>query len=302
MEPQNKVKITGIGLISDFHLFHYSGDLGFEVGDVVEINGKKQEFSDFSNGAQLVPHLKLRFSGKKDVDALSHFPVTPKSCMQYCLNKYVIEYSIESKDNSKAIAETKKKACQQIQDAITALRFLKAGYVESNVILLITTKGTTKQTSLRAQKIIPTVSLYEPIYLRTDEISSLSRLIEKISNLDFERRKAFRIALRRFENSYYDTEDEDKLIDYIIAFEALFTKGKKMGSKRDVISIACSMLLGKNLGEREKIRETLNDAYIIRNAIVHGADFREKLKKGQFLHDFVVEVEDILRRSIKKLI
>jgi hypothetical protein len=120
--------------------------------------------------------------------------------------------------------------------------------------------------------------------------------------LDFEHRKALKIALRRFENSYYDIEDEDKLLDYVIAFEALFTKGEKMGPKRDVISVACSMLLGKNQREREKIRVTLNDAYTIRNAIVHGADFREKLKKGQFLHDFVVEVEDILRQSIKKLI
>lgn len=302
MSLPSKVKITGIGLLSDFHLFHYSGGVGCEVGVGFAIDGKKQDFSDFSNGVQLAPNMKLRFSSKEDSEMLSFFPTSPKSIMQYCLNKYVIECSIESEDNSEIIADTKEKIYQQISDVVTALRLLKAGYVESNVILLVTTKESKKQPSLRAQRIIPTISLYEPIYLRTDEISSLSRLIKKISNLNFERRKALGIALRRFENSYYDTEDEDKLLDYVIAFEALFTKGEKMGSKRDVISIACSMLLGKNQRERKKIRETLNNAYIIRNAIVHGADFREKLKKGQFLHDFVVEVEAILRQSIKKLI
>jgi hypothetical protein len=302
MSPQNKVKITGIGLLSDFHLFHYSGDVGCEVGVGFAINGKKQDFSDFSNGVQLAPNVKLRFSSKEDSEMLSFFPTSPKSVMQYCLNKYVLECSIESEDNLKEIAETKEKIYKRISDVITALRLLRAGYVESNVILLVTTKNSKKQPSLRAQRIIPTVSLYEPIYLRTDEISSLSRLVKKISVLDFERRKALRIALRRFENSYYDTEDEDKLLDYVIAFEALFTKGEKIGFKRDVISVACSMLLGKNQREREKIRGTLNDAYTIRNAIVHGADFREKLKEGQFLHDFVAEVEDILRQSIKKLI
>lgn len=302
MSPQNKVKITGIGLLSDFHLFHYSGDVGCEVGVGFAIGGKKQDFSDFSNGVQLAPNMTLRFSSKEDSEMLSFFPTSPKSVMQYCLNKYVIECSIESGDNLKEIAETTEKIYKRISDVITALRLLKAGYVESNVILLVTTKNSKKLPSLRAERMIPTVSLYEPIYLRTDEISSLSRLFKKISVLDFERRKALRIALRRFENAYYDTEDEDKLLDYVIAFEALFTKGEKMGSKRDVVSVACSMLLGKNQREREKIRETLNDAYTIRNAIVHGADFRAKLKKGQFLHDFVVEVEDILRQSIRKII
>jgi hypothetical protein len=55
--------------------------------------------------------------------------------MQYCLNKYVIECSIESGDNLKEIAETKEKIYKRISDVITALRLLKEGYVESNVIL-----------------------------------------------------------------------------------------------------------------------------------------------------------------------
>jgi hypothetical protein len=179
MSSQNKVKITGIGLLSDFHLFHYSGDVGCEVGVGFAIDGKKQDFSDFSNGVQLAPNLKLRFSSKEDFDMLSFFPTSPKSIMQYCLNKYVIECSIECKHSPKFIAETKQKICKQIGDIITALRLLKAGYVESNVILLVTAKESKKHSSLQAKRIIPTVSLYEPIYLRTDEISSLRRLIKK---------------------------------------------------------------------------------------------------------------------------
>ena len=87
--------VTGIGLLSDFHLMHYVGVSGCEVGAGWAINGKVQEFSDFSKGFRLTPNLTLRFSNQADSKALSFYPTTPKSCVQYCLNKYVLEYSFD---------------------------------------------------------------------------------------------------------------------------------------------------------------------------------------------------------------
>ena len=115
-------------------------------------------------------------------------------------------------------------------------------------------------------------------------------------------RKSFKIALSRFENSYYDIEDEDKLIDYLIAFEALFTKGKKERSKSKVISVECAKLLGIDHKEKEEIREKLSSAYTIRNDIIHGEDFEEELDIELFFNDFVEEIEELLRISLRKLV
>ena len=294
-----KIIVSGVGLLSSFHLMHYSGDAGFEVGAQVKIDGRIQEFADFSDGVQLAPHLRLRFSSKEDTKLLSNYPNEPLSPIQYCLDRYVIECSFEIQDKTKK-SEATDKIHECIFDTVTGLRLLKRGYIDSNTILWVEEKESGKHASLEWQRTIPS-TFAVPYYLRTDEILKLTRLIGKISKFDFERWKSFKIALGRFENSYYDTEEEDKLIDYMISFEALFTEGEGR-SQRDVIPVACSMLLGKKQKEREKIQDTLDYAYNIRNAIVHGADFKQKLRKEQNFSEFVVEVEELLRRSIKQLL
>lgn len=98
--------------------------------------------------------------------------------------------------------------------------------VDSNCILSVTTREKGRQSGLRFERFIPT-TLREPYHLRTDELAQLRELIERISRIDFEKRKRLKVAIRRFENSYYNTEDEDKLIDYMIAFEAIFTVGER---------------------------------------------------------------------------
>jgi hypothetical protein len=299
-DVQKPIIITGVGLLSDFHLMHYSRDAGFEVGTEVEIDGKKQEFGDFSNGIQLAPHLKLRFSSKGDADSLSNYPNIRMNYLQHRLNKYVIESSFEIENRSKRL-EVEPKIHQLICNAVTGLRLLKSGYIDSNTILWLEEQQSKKHASLEWQRAIPTASLAEPYYLRTDEISKLTKLMNKISEVDIEKRKPLKIALSRFENSYYSVEDENKLIDYMIGFEALFTE-RTMRSQHDVIPVACAMLLGKSEKERENIRCTLDYAYTLRNAIVHGADYKEKFKNEQPFQEFVSEVEELLRRSIRELL
>lgn len=41
-------------------------------------------------------------------------------------------------------------------------------------------------------------------------------------------------------------------------------------------------------------------AYKIRNAIVHGKDSEKRFEDDYFLDDLIEEVEDILRKTIKK--
>jgi len=63
-------------------------------------------------------------------------------------------------------------------------------------------------------------------------------------------------------------------------------------------AIACSILLGRNEKEREEIRKSLTKAYSMRNSIVHGAEY----KKESDMLEFVAQIEEYLRGSIKKLL
>jgi len=293
------VNLTGIGLLSSFHLMHYVGSGGVEVRALPE--KEKEKIGDLQKGIPIGNNLKLRLSSQQDANDLSVFPNTVDSAIPYCLNRYVIECSFDVTDDSESQGRALKEIVRRINNTIAALRLLKKGYIDSNCILSVTTKETGRQSGLRAERVIPSKSLIEPYYLRTDELIQLRDLIERISNIDFETRKRLKIALRRFENSYYNTLYEDKLIDYMIAFEALFVRGNKE-SKRDKISAACAKLLGESQVDRQEIRDTLECAYSIRNLIVHGEDFEKKLGKDVFLAELVVEVEEILRKSLKKFI
>ena len=138
--------------------------------------------------------------------------------------------------------------------------------------------------------------------LATHETTELSKLVAKTLKIDLEKRKSLRIALDRFNRAYYEEENEDKLIDYIIAFEALFSSGQRR-PQHAVIPVACAMLLGKSEEERQQITRLLDLAYKTRNHIVHGSDCHEILKNSDYeLEELVTDVEDALRASLRKLV
>jgi hypothetical protein len=138
--------------------------------------------------------------------------------------------------------------------------------------------------------------------LQFDEIPPLIRLIDKIHSLDFDKRKSLRIACERFQRGIHDQEFDDRLIDFMIAFEALYLKGEKeVRSKGRTIAIACSILIGKNETERERIKNVMLTAYKTRNMIVHGSS-KFSSEQVYALIDLISKVENLLRESIKHFI
>lgn len=203
---QKKATIVGVGLLSDFHLMYYLKKTGVEVGVIVNEESRNL-IGDITKGIKLIPHVKLRFSSKEDKEIFSQYPSMP-NYMMYNLNKYVLECSFDIESNSDkgvTLAEIQ----HLIENTITGLRLLKAGYIDSNVILEITEEDSKKNSSLYSARTIPTM-FNPPYYLRLNEVVELKKILSKIIKVDFEKRKSFRIALSRFENSYYDIEDEDK--------------------------------------------------------------------------------------------
>jgi len=101
------------------------------------------------------------------------------------------------------------------------------------------------------------------------------------------------IAIRRFENAYQKTNLEDKLIDFMIAFEALFFKRGESGEFRHKLGVRVSKLLGNSYEERKRIAEEINKFYGKRSNIVHG-------EKITLPPRFTDEVESYLRDSMKQ--
>jgi hypothetical protein len=143
--------------------------------------------------------------------------------------------------------------------------------------------------------------------LEIKNIANLRKLADKVNLIDFDKRPTLRIACERFSRSYEEHREDEKIIDFMIAFEALFMKGKeKVNGGGQFIGLGCSMLLGNDDEEREEISQFLANAYKIRNDIVHGRQFvTSSIKVGNKVYeinDFISKLMGYLRESIKKLI
>lgn len=292
-----KMTITGIGILSDrFHILHYKGDVGIDIRATLE----KDRPVDLKKGIDITPNLRLRFANKEDAELLAAFSPSEKSLIPYSLNHYVLECSFETEGIPEKSAETEHKIKHTIDSAALAFRLLKAGYVDANAILWVAEMDAKRQTRLSAE--IHPSDHFSEYRLATHDIPKLRKITTRTLKMDLEKRKSLRIAVDRFNRSYYEEENEDKLIDYIIAFEALFSSHERR-SQHAVIPVACAMLLGKSEQERYDIMNLLDLAYKTRNCIVHGSDYREILEQKELdSEELVTKTEELLRASLRKLI
>lgn len=98
-------------------------------------------------------------------------------------------------------------------------------------------------------------------------LSLVAEIMDSI-DLDSKAKLYLRIALDCLLNFKLAEEIEAKLINGMIAIEALFGEDRELKYR---ISHRVSCLLGKNNSEREKIFEVMKTLYDKRSALVHGA-------------------------------
>ena len=180
-------------------------------------------------------------------------------------------------------------------NVLTTLRLFKAGAVGFNTVFYENLSEWEHGMSARSSTFKPPIS-GEGYRLVQSEENALKKLWGEMKGIDFAERKSVGLAMRRFGYAYERRLNEDKIIDFMIAFESLFLRGRGAPTKKgQFIALGCSMLIGKNDKEREKITDFLVKAYDKRNKIVHGSGVKVKPQ-------LISRIEGYLREAIKELL
>jgi len=145
--------------------------------------------------------------------------------------------------------------------------------------------------------------------LQYSDIEELKKFWNNFKKID-EKCNFLGIAVRKFNHAYERQRQEDKLIDYIIAFEALFSEGPS--DLRYKIPVRVARLLETDIDQRKEIKSIMKAGYDARSNIVHGNkhvkevkvacnDKNDECKKIVFW-EFNAIIEEYLRKSIVKIV
>lgn len=138
------------------------------------------------------------------------------------------------------------------------------------------------------------------------DISVLLSLLPLIKGLDRQRFSLLELALRRFNQSYGRIDLEDRLIDHMIAFEALYLNdagAQERGEMRFRLALRVAMFLRES-SQRKSLYREIRAAYDMRSSIVHGDIYELPKADGVVIsaEEFVVKIEHYLRESLTKFL
>ncbi len=175
---------------------------------------------------------------------------------------------------------------------VTALRLFKVGAIGYNMIRetpLIDTPhlfgGTRGGLGYRRY--------WGPQYsLKVEEVDAFKGFWKQFGTIELGQRAPIGIAIRRFNYAYERFGLEDKLIDHMIAFEALFFKTGEIGENRHKLSVRVAKLLAQDYENRRRIAKEMAGFYDMRNLVVHG-------EQASLKPEFTGKIENYLRDSIK---
>jgi hypothetical protein len=263
------------------------------------MNLLREREKELVEGIELFDGVRIRHISKEDIEDLKNsiFPL-PSDIVSP--NMFVLVKNIITEDGPNFQLDNTNR------NIILAMRLLKKGNVSGNCIFyILVSEKLEKFVSVdfscegSYRSVEPWLSARYVLYL--DEISALKKKVSQIQSIDFAEKKRLSLAFKRFQRAYEEGDHEDQLIDFMIAFEALFVRKDVRGKyKNEKIANGCSDLLGKNDEEKEKIRSFLCEAYSIRDHIVHAAEY--EIRDEYEILSVVSKTEDYLRESLNKLL
>lgn len=216
--------------------------------------------------------------------------------------KYVIETRIREDELSLECMRIEEfEEWQYIREIILALRLLHEG--DMNAICSFWLEG--DRISGLSYPEHSQLLDENPYFLKKEETASFKRLWKAIQKIKDD--KAYlTFPTEQFTKAFEKRAtgfDGEASVDYAIALESLvFHKEERsIEPAGKVIGIALGMLLGNNEKERMEIKRTLEKAYTIRNALVHG-NLKKIHKHKSDLITVSSKIENYLRRTLRRFL
>jgi hypothetical protein len=134
------------------------------------------------------------------------------------------------------------------------------------------------------------------------EIEEAKCLHENLTNLNSKSQKKLQIAIDRWIKSKTYQTLEDKIIDLVIALEALYLPDA--GESTFKLAVRASWHLREDRGKRAELFEVFKELYKCRSAVVHGGELKENVPIAEEtipISKFITRTQDLCRESIKKI-
>lgn len=118
-------------------------------------------------------------------------------------------------------------------------------------------------------------------------------------------KKELGTAVRRFSYSCVRHQNEDKIVDLMIAAESLFLRGTREGEKRFRLAFRAGRFLGTDLSKQKEVYDRMRKAYDLRSLLVHGGSAPSlRRSRGEITEsdNLIGAVGDDVQRAILKAI
>jgi len=210
--------------------------------------------------------------------------------------KYIIEFKFETTkivgpqnvSNNPPLSENEH---EMINRVLTALRLFKSGRVGIHTVETIQVLDLPPIYSHASGNSFNGHSFGNTYFLSRQEIESFKQLWRVVNRANVNGLECIKISIRRFHYAYERFNPEDKIIDYMIAFEALLFKEGETGELSHKLSTRAAKLLEETFDERVLTAKKMQAFYTARSKVVHG----EKIRVDA---NFAQTIEEYLRKSI----
>ncbi len=263
---------------------------------IVTTKQEKEEFIIIDTTKKEKPPAKIRFIGNTTIVGLRKKDLGKERLLDGEFDRHIATAFYDKYGYLPVIEifdEMQSSIVQFIENIVLALRLFREGDVFCKIIWSDRDSNFSVLTSAYE---LPNTIFFKKYELQVDEIDAVNEIFQKINKTDFSKRRTLKIALDRLSRSYGKSMPDEKIIDSMIAFEALFLRDNASNHGL-VIGTACSLLMGKTDKERAEIYDFFLKTYALRNKIVHGSQIDIK-----GINDTVLKLEEYLRKAILLLI
>ena len=201
--------------------------------------------------------------------------------------------------------ETRSDVKEEMDFMISVLKLFKNQYVQSGDLYYQPVKKW-QTDPIKHHNTEPEILLSKNQFIIKDihELKKLEQFSKKYSSIEWKGRNRYiKVAMRKFSAATDEKIFDNKILDYSMAAECLYTSDEREGLTT-LIATRVAALLGRNKKQRIEYFQKWRSLYGIRSRIVHGEPIQDLITKNNLKSekDVIDHFDKIVRESIKRFI